>query len=560
MPNKYSHSVVLAHYSSLGLIDLPNDQYITYLKTYPTSKPSSTTSGSRGHGNGAHGSLSPSRGHSARRTGPEQPVPGSRSVTGCSQHSSSTRRNIIIESDEGSADEGVVLHKTYQPVEPEPQPEKKAQHHDPQLQNKKKLPSVSPDAGHSSSEVSERISPTEPRQQLPLTRERPTRSPPSIINLNEFEGVTAKSENKVPPSSARKPNHICAQVRPAVEKTLSLTARDTGVYSLNPHEDLNFDGFSDRELSDVTITTSKKGYASSSSAIPRSQFAQTSASDQLISPLSGTEVSLPNRGDSGADINGISTKSKQTQLRQHRSFESISSMNSDDMVHLTTALPPVLPQDAQTPKPLRLKPRKIGLPSTDAAVDEDVIDPSFFETLRGGPKASSASPSKGHFSALRSVSPASPLRPSLQSSRHSSDPSPPHPDFWRGLEDMLSDSDSAVFPPDIVKYKPRDNNVLPTAKADKPLRNDTEEREVQRPTTAPAPRTSSRAALSKEGPLPEARSKTNFTADGSLDKARVAREKTTVQLVNISAQQQETSVRKGFLRKLRKKSYNVKKA
>ena len=36
MPNKYSHSVVLATYSSQGLITLPKDQYLAYLEASPT--------------------------------------------------------------------------------------------------------------------------------------------------------------------------------------------------------------------------------------------------------------------------------------------------------------------------------------------------------------------------------------------------------------------------------------------------------------------------------------------------------------------------------------------
>lgn len=35
MPSKFSHSVVLAQYSSLGLIDLPNSQHVAYLDSCP---------------------------------------------------------------------------------------------------------------------------------------------------------------------------------------------------------------------------------------------------------------------------------------------------------------------------------------------------------------------------------------------------------------------------------------------------------------------------------------------------------------------------------------------
>jgi hypothetical protein len=557
MPNKYSHSVVLAHYSSLGLIDLPNDQYITYLKTYPTSRRSSITSASKGYWHGTHGSITPSSGYSNRRAYPEEHVPGSRSVTGRSEHGSSIRRNIIIESDEGSGDEGVVLHKIYEPGEPEPQPRKSAERYDPSIQ-KRKLPSVSTYTGRSSSEVSERVSPAESRQQAPRqAQEGPKRSPPSIINLNEFEGVPAISGPTATVSSVPKPDHIAAQVKPADTRTPAPSIPETQVYSLNPHEDLNFDGFSDRHLSEVTITASKKGNASPAPIVPRSHFTKPSTSNQPVLPSSNSEAPLPERVDSAAGVNRNLTEPNRPQPQHNRSFESISSMNSEDIMHLTTALPPVAPQEAQ--KPLRLKPGKISLHSRDPIVDDDAIDPGFFETLRGGPKAS-PSPSNPHFAALHSHPPPSIRRPSLQSSRQSSDHTPTNPDFWRGLEEMLSDSDSAVFPPDIAKYKPRNSNhVVPLPKADKPVRNGTEEKELKRPTTAPAPKTSSRDAFSKDEPLPEGRSRITLSSKKSLDKPQVAREMATVQLVDTSAEQRAKPAKKGFLRKLRKKNYHEKK-
>lgn len=53
MPNKFSHSVVLAHYHVLGLIDLPNDQYLAHLNSGPPASlrkrgtPSNTQSARR---------------------------------------------------------------------------------------------------------------------------------------------------------------------------------------------------------------------------------------------------------------------------------------------------------------------------------------------------------------------------------------------------------------------------------------------------------------------------------------------------------------------------------
>jgi len=48
MPGKYSHTVVLAHYSMRGIISLPEDQHYAYLKTIPPA-PSSPMTASRIH-------------------------------------------------------------------------------------------------------------------------------------------------------------------------------------------------------------------------------------------------------------------------------------------------------------------------------------------------------------------------------------------------------------------------------------------------------------------------------------------------------------------------------
>lgn len=68
MPSKYSHSVVLAQQSSCGLISLPNDQYIDYLRSSPLlatklSPQTLTTAPSTNRG----------RATSTKTTGPERP-------------------------------------------------------------------------------------------------------------------------------------------------------------------------------------------------------------------------------------------------------------------------------------------------------------------------------------------------------------------------------------------------------------------------------------------------------------------------------------------------------
>jgi hypothetical protein len=77
--------------------------------------------------------------------------------------------------------------------------------------------------------------------------------------------------------------------------------------------------------------------------------------------------------------------------------------------------------------------------------------------------------------------------------------------------------------------------------------------ELKRPTTAPAPKTTSRDAFARTEPLPDGGSRITATTNGGLHKGRDAKQLTTVQLVDTSAQKK---AKRGFLKKLRKKTYN----
>jgi hypothetical protein len=560
MPNKYSHSVVLAHYSSLGLIDLPNDQFIAYLKTYPSSRRPSTVSRSQAHSIRTHGSNTPSTAYGGRHRILEDHSPGPRSVTSRREYGGSIKRNLIVESDEGSSDEHVILHRKYEQIESAPPWQKKKHDHELRTE-KRKLPSGSTYTGRSSSEVSERPVPTERRQQPPSQdKSEPKTSPPSIINLNDYEfgpgsqaaeaSRTQPVEPRTTPSSAPKLNHISAQALSVNERSASSFTLETTVYSPDSQLEPNFDDFSDKHLSEVTITGLDTADSESSPAVPTSQVSRFPAASPPISPSTKVPAPLPKRVDSAAGFTG--NASKQKQLPPNSSYDSISSINSDD---LTTALPPVVPPKSQ--KTLRPKAEKMVPASRDPRISEDVIDPSFFDTLRGGPRPTTSASSRKRFDALHSHPPPPVPRTSTSYSRHSADHANPNPDFWRGLEEMLSDSDaSVVFPPDIAKHRPRDAVIPPAAKTDRGIRKGTDDGELKRPTTAPGPKTSSRDAFATTEPLPDGRSRITVTKNASLDKPGNAGALTTVQLVDTSPQ---TNSNKGFLRKLRKKSYKWKK-
>jgi hypothetical protein len=564
MPNKYSHSVVLAHYSSLGLIDLPNDQYIAYLKTYPGSTRTSISSRSRANQKGTYGSTTPSTSYGGRYRILEDDIPSSTSITGRRQYSGpvSSRRNVIIESDEASGDEYVTIHKKHAPTELAPQSRGRNEGHELRTE-KRKLPSGSTYTGRSSSELSGGALPAETQQAAASANtSEPHTSRPSVINLNEYELKPAAQAPKsaslqrpapaLPPSADSKTKQITGQAMSANKTTPAPATDETAVYHPNPQIEPDFDDPLDKHFSEVTITGINSSDKDPSSSVQRSQLSKFSTSNQHTALSSNGPVPPPKRVDSIAVANHNLTKQKQ--LRLNRSYDTISSIASEDLVHLTTALPPVVPPKPH--KPASNKTGKNGHTSGNVKVDDDAIDPRFFETLRDGPRQNSASPSRQRFAGLSSNPPLLAPRTSQQYARSSSDHTSANPDFWRGLEDMLSDSDaSVVFPPDIAKYKSRDHDMAPVLKPDNISRYRTNDGELKRPTTAPDPKTSSRNVFTSNEPLPGGGQSgstmmTNNNKEG-LDN-RDARKLTTVELVDTSAPKKG---KRNFLRKLRKKSH-----
>ena len=561
MPNKFSHSVVLAHYSSLGLIDLPNDQYIAYLKTYPSSTRTSISSRSRAQ-KGTYGSTTPSTSYGGRYRILEDDVPSSTSITGRRQYSGpvSSRRNVIIESDEGSGDEYVTVHKKHAPTELAPQSRSRNEAHELRTE-KRKLPSVSTYTGRSSSEASGGPLPAETQQPMlsANTSDRET-SRPSVINLNEYElkpvapapksAILQHPASASAPSTDTKTNQITGQTMAVNKPAPSRVVDETPVYHPNPQIEPDFDDPLDKHFSEITITGIETVDKDASLSVPRSQLSNSSTSNQHTALSSNGPVPPPKRVDSIADANRHLTKQKQPRL--NRSYDSISSIGSEGLVHLTTALPPVVPPKSY--KPTGKKTGKNGPTWGDTSVDDDAIDPRFFETLRDGPRQNSASPSRQYFAGLSSNPPLLAPRTSQQYARSSSDHTSANPDFWRGLEDMLSDSDaSVVFPPDIAKYKPRDSGTAPALSPENIPRHRTNDGELKRPTTAPDPKTNSRSAFTSNEPMPGGQNSFSMLNDKeALGKMRDAQKLTTVELVDTSAPKKG---KRNFLRKLRKKSH-----
>jgi hypothetical protein len=332
----------------------------------------------------------------------------------------------------------------------------------------------------------------------------------------------------------------------------------------------------------------------------RSQVERPSNPTNINSPPQHDPPALSERLDS-LTVGNQHDALDRRQPRPSRSHESISSINSgdEDVALSTTALPPMAPPSPE--KHPRAGSVKTYLTSIRRRDDADVIDPGFFEALRTGPQHAAASSVRQGSTGLHPNLQPSSSRTSAQYSRQSAD-HPPNPDFWRGLEEMLSDSDaSVVFPPDIAKYKSRDRNSGPTpgpasastaTPAKIPRSRSKDNPELKRPTTAPAPRTTttitaggrSRDLINTNEPLPASeagRQTTDRTATPSTGKPHLqqtpssssppdksnhhgligSRPLTTVQLVDTSSSSSSPFFNKQpkrtrrFLRKLRKKSY-----
>lgn len=549
MPSKYSHSVVLAHYSSLGLIDLPNDQYIAYLKTCPGSRRTSIASRHTAPANGARGYINSSAGQNRKYRIFEEPISSSRSVASRRVPIPSIKRDVIIESDEGSEEERVILGKKYEPMRLSPQSKEQLDGQNA-LSERKDSQSVSSYMAHASNgQLETALSREAPPRGAARSESEREKLPTNVINLSKYE-ATAGSPDPVS-ASAQQPDsrtapssvfidHIAAQVKSTNGTSIP---QDTRIYNPSVETEPNFDDSPQRHFSEVTTIGNDNTRSNSSPIIPRSHFSRPSTARKRISPTPSDPATLRNRRESidSFDLN----PEIYHHPRHNRSFDSISSFDSKDVPHSTTALPPILPLKPQ--KSLRPKPVKVNLAARDPQLKEDVIDPGFFEAIRKGPPKPSVSPASRSTATLHSKPPVLHSRPSQKYPRRSSDavPPPQNVDFWQDLEEMLSDSDaSVVFPPDIAKYKPRDNDVTLATKADRNVRGENiSDGEPKRPTTAPGPNVNNRDASNKEDePFPKV----------LKERARNARQVTTVQLVDTSTQKKGKT---GFLRRLRKKSF-----
>lgn len=509
------------------------------------------------------GSITSSGGYSYRYRILEDDGPLSRSATNRGEYGVTNKRNVILESDDGSSDEGIVLHKKLEPIHPEPQTHKRSIGHESRTE-RMRSPKSSTRTGISSNGASERAAaPDTYSHASSHFRDGSETSPTSIINLNDYEAVRASQATK--PASTRsavpralqpsvpKTTHVKPQARSVHGKIASSVAQKSHVYHSHVETEPNFDDFSDTHFSEVTITGTKNADAIPSPAILKGQPAKSSTPIPPVASSFTLPAPLPKTGNAAAGANGNPSKQKHPQ--RNRSFDSISSINSDDMMHLTTARPPLVPLKSK--KVLRTSPGKHNPAPADPEVNGKAIDSRSSETSKGGPHASGAPPREVTLRTYHSSpSPPSSMA-SQQYSRKSADHASPNPDFWRELEEMLSDSDtSVVFPPDILKHKARDANLGPAAEEVNRSRNGTDDGELKRPMTAPSARTSSLDAMTKNGSLAGGQSRAAATTrSANFGESRDNCRPTAAPLMDTSGQKKG---KKGFLTKLRKKAINDK--
>lgn len=557
MPNKYSHSVVLAHYSSLGLIDLPNDQYIAYIKTQPGSRRPSTLSRSRLPVTSAQGSVTSSSGYSNRYRIVDDDCIVSWSATNGGEYGRSTKRDIIIDPDGGSGDEGVVLHKRHDQIDPAARSQKGLNGHGSRTQKVTRT-------GTSSSEASVGVTPLHVRRRAyhPVRCESKT-SQANIINLNDYEAVPApqvsdSAPTRSPvlhaaPSSGPKTKSITSQARSVHGKIMSSVTGESEIDKSDFPSEPTFDDFSDNHFPGEIMSGKPPAESIPDPASLKSRSATTCTSNLRITPASAVSAPLPKRVDSANDMSSNPLKLKQKQPGGNGSFESIPSINPDDLVQSTRGRP--LPDPLKSQKSLSAKAGDHKLTSVHPEAHKDTIDPNLFEVSVGGRHPSSPSRAATRLPPLRLGPPLSNQRPPQPYSRKNSDHAATNPDFWRELEEMLSDSDaSVVFPPDVVKHKARDGNIKPPKETEDKSKNGTEGGELKRPITAPSPGTSSVPERNEDMPLAEGRRGSAATANNrELGEPRDAQDPTTAQRMDIPGQEKG---RKGILKRLRKKSTN----
>ena len=206
MPSKYSHNAVLARYSSLGLIDLPNTQHAAYLNTLPSISNAAPRSRSRAYSNSTKTSITLSTSNSIKESTSVEQLSAPAYLDMTRGDELRAPRRVIIDATAGSESEVEELKRPSKSPPP-PSPTPWDDRHPSEKNLKQYLGITAPDEGSgqqsskpegsSSSSNSHGVSRGQARSAR--SSDRPSIDEPSHTKARASSGL-AKSEPTLPES------------------------------------------------------------------------------------------------------------------------------------------------------------------------------------------------------------------------------------------------------------------------------------------------------------------------------------------------------------------------
>ena len=550
MPGKYSHSVVLAQYSSQGLIDLPNDQYRSYLKTCRDSRNPLRATDNDEHPDRPLTPLNFTRGFAFRQARRQRQSSEFGVITSRSPYRPPPEREIIAESDDGSADERVLFHAAQQAVAARSSANR-GWNQSGLRGHQRRLPEATSTSSHRSDSLE---SETRSRQETPVdskVREWRKEFVQSVINLNDLDLTpTAPTDFHRPrrnssPDGAPAPSIPIGRRAPFQSSSPSMaTSHDI---------DLNvFEGFSEACVSERTLPAIVRQGNPLGRAVSAHGSIYMASADGIEGEPPHSAKFPPSDYKKSFDSRLI------VQPTRPHSYDTISSVYSKDILHMMTALPPL-----PTPNPLRkvyAQQGRLNGRQLSKRDHDDIIDPTFFETLREGPKRASDESLPQQISGEIKRSSESAENPSQPDSRRQqydvhvkSDP-----EFWHALEGFFSaHEDAASFPPDIARNKstahaqPSDEAAGLDSKTSSDCANRSTPTTALPTTKAPTVPASTRSVTRNESSLRN-REPADSSTEESNNKCIGNCGKAKNEVVGV-APEKEKGTRRHVLRKLRKR-------
>ena len=510
MPGKYSHGVVLAQYSSLGLIDLPNSQHVAYLDSCPPSTHGAPSSTSR-----AQSHTTPkSRAQSVKSDARQRPPVGLSSSAGWSATAindrSNGKRRLILDGDPepetvgvttqaGDSSQRGLTSNTRTPPSPHARAINNVVHKEgtsrthtvdqtnatprAPLGSSRRLyhaesgssshdgPSVRSSEGepaNSSVGVANSVSSNEDRDpaleyhdyikkvasRTHLVRQFRTPPPSLVPNQRRASPVDSAIAQSTPPSKV--PQHTM------LNSSTSACATETRIFNPLP-EDADFHGFSDTDGEEGFKGAAKIDQAYTSNG--RSSF-ETKSDMQTVVPLQQVDQTLqgrqvPSDHDYDVKVSDLClTPLHSRQEPRYNSLDSLSSLGSFSLP-IVEHSHPLKVQQQRAGNQLTKSPARSSQLSTSEESHGESFSPSLFE-LKPSPRDSSGT---RHLKLVRKD-------PALRQLVDNEDEGE-----WSSHS---VSSASAVIPPDILMYRARNGVSSPLAQVQMMLQKREEEEELKK--------------------------------------------------------------------------------